>query len=170
MKLREEAREQYRALALALREIGVGWVVDEVEDVANRGKTVTFDDLPAEEIRLYEERVDREETKGIRGRRARANDEVGVPLGDSERLSLLADAANRLIQTSVRANAYVSDFAERNRLSSVVFEVPRPSATDTEPVVLDQIGSTREVPLVWASDLDEPLRVIENLLRGRVVD
>jgi hypothetical protein len=158
-----EAEEQYQQLATALRSVGAGWVIEEVEDLTSRGKTVAFGRLAPDERVRYEERLGRETDKGLTVRRAKATEDIGVPYEDGERLELLAEAADRVIQTSVRAHAYVAEFARQHDLQAVVFEDP--AGVDAAPS-----ASERAVPFIQSADVEESLQAMSALLRRRVVD
>lgn len=116
MKVGPEALQQYAELATALREVGAGWVVDEVEEVIARGKTVAFRDLPPAERARYQDRLSVETRKGLLVGRATAGDEIGVAYEPYERLTLLVDAADRVITATALSHAFVSRFAKEHQL------------------------------------------------------
>ena len=164
MKEGQEALSQYRELANALREIGIGWVVTEVEEVLIRGKEVAFRDLSADQQALYEIRLGEEASRGFRVGRARANDKIGVPYQPDERLALLVAATERVIDTSVRSKTYVSGFARRHDMHNVILE---------QPVGAD-VGATaperREMPMAVPKDEDERLNALTNFFNENVID
>ncbi len=110
---RRSCNVQYMEVATALREVGAGWVVDEVEEVIARGRAVAFRDLPHDEQARYEERLLAETRKGLAVGKVRAADEIGVAYGADERLTLLVEAAERVIVSSARSQAYVVEFVSR---------------------------------------------------------
>ena len=79
MKNGQEALLQYGQLASAMRDVGAGWVVDEVEEVIARGKTVAFRDLPEEEQARYAALLTAESRKGLSVGKAKAGDQPAPP-------------------------------------------------------------------------------------------
>jgi hypothetical protein len=164
MKRGQEALSQYAELATALAEVGMSWVVDDVEEVIARGKTVRFRDLSQDENILYERRLTEETSKGFSIGRAKAGDSIGVPYTPDERLTLLVDAAERVIITSERSHAYVKDFANRHNISSVVL---------VQPVGVDVVApmpERHEVSLVIPGDIEERLAALHRVLHDQVLD
>lgn len=164
MKEGRDALDQYAELAAALRQIGAGWVVDEVEDVIARGKTVPFRDLPRDEQRQYMIRLDEEARRGLSVGSAKANDEVGTAYRPDERLTLLVDAADRVIGVSLRSHAYINQFALHYGLRSLSLE---------EPAGQDAEASTevrRDIPIDVPVDAPERLAVLDRVLRDEVLE
>jgi hypothetical protein len=164
MKEGQEALSQYNELANALRQIGIGWVVAEVEEVLSRGKEVPFRDLSEDQQILYELRLDEEANRGFRVGRAKANDTIGVPYGPDERLALLVSATERVIDTSVRSKTYVSGFAIRHNMHEVILE---------QPVGADVAATNperREIPTAVPSDVDELLNALNAFFNEKVLD
>ena len=110
MKTGQEAITQYSELASALVQMGMDWIVTEVEEVISRGKTVPFRDLSERESALYEVRLSEEARRGLTVGRAKANDFIGMPYEPNERLALLVDAVERVIMTSELSYSYVSRY------------------------------------------------------------
>jgi hypothetical protein len=164
MKEGQEALSQYNELADALRQIGIGWVVAEVEDILSRGKEVPFRDLSEDQQLLYERRLNDETIRGFQVGKAKANDTIGVPYGPDERLALLVSATQRVIDTSVRSNTYVSAFAIRHNMHEVILE---------QPVGADIAATTperRAIPIAIRSDVDELLNALNAFFNERVLD
>lgn len=166
MKDGQEALSQYDELAEALRQLNMGWVVAEVEEVISRGKMVPFRDLSQDQQMLYEYRLSEEERKGFRIGRAKAGDMIGVPYRPEERLALLVSATERVVATSAQSYAYVSSFGTRHNLHDVILE---------QPVGADIAATSperREVSLSPPSDsdVDERLSALNSLLNENVLD
>jgi hypothetical protein len=164
MKEGQEALAQYNELANALREIGIGWVVTEVEEVLSRGKQVPFRDLSDDQQILFEHRLDEEVSKGFRVGRIKPGDTIGVPYAPDERLSLLVTATERVIDTSVRSQIYVSNFAIRHHMRDVILE--QPAGADTAATTPER----REMPTTVPDDIDERLRSLDTFLNENVLD
>jgi hypothetical protein len=164
MKEGQEALSQYNELANALREIGIGWVVAEVEEVLSRGKQVPFRDLSEDQQILYERRLDEEVSRGFRVGRVKAGDTIGVPYAPDERLSLLVAATERVIDTSVRSQVYVSNFAIRHDIHDVILE--QPAGADTAATTPER----REMPMTVPDNIDERRRSLDALLKENVLD
>jgi hypothetical protein len=164
MKEGQEALAQYNELANALREIGIGWIVTEVEEVLSRGKQVPFRDLSDDQQIPFERRLNEEVSKGFRVGRIKPGDTIGVPYAPDERLSLLVTATERVIDTSVRSQIYVSNFAIRHHMRDVILE--QPAGADTPATNPER----REMPTAVPDDTDERLRSLDTFLNENVLD
>jgi hypothetical protein len=162
VKQKQEARAQYLELASALRQVDVSWIVAEVEEVIARGKKVPFRNLSREESDLYESRLTEEIGRGIAVGRAKANDIIGVPYEDHERLALLVEAVERVIIASELALSYISQFAAQRGITSIQLESPmEESATST--------SSTRRVSLEMPKLTNERLSILRHVLNDEVL-
>jgi hypothetical protein len=164
MKRDQEALSQYTELAAALADVGMGWVVDELEEDITQGKAIQFRELSQDENMLYERRLTQEARKGFSIGRAKAGDSIGVPYAPEERLALLVDAAERVIITSERSHAYLKNFASRHNISAVVL---------LQPVGADILASApeqHEVSLAISEDIDERLAALHRILHDEVLD
>jgi hypothetical protein len=163
MKNGEEAVAQYSELASALVEIGLSWIISEVEEVSARGKAVPFRDLSEEQSRLYESRLSEETRGGLVVGRAREDDSIGIPYEPQERLALLVDAVERVVVTSERSYSYVSNFASRLGLNSVRLESPVGSYGSSD--VLEARNISTEPPTL----VNERLAILCHVLRDEVL-
>ncbi len=158
-----DATQQYEQLALALREIGAGWVAEEVIELVSRGKTVPLSSLSDEAEAVYRDRLSVESKKGLAVGRISKSDEVTIPYSPAERLALLVDATERVVTATARSHAYVTRFAAENELTGVRFEEPRGlDQTPSDPEL-------QEIPLLAPDDLEERLRGLTTLLTTRVL-
>jgi hypothetical protein len=164
MKEGQEALAQYNELANALREIGIGWIVAEVEEVLSRGKQVPFRDISEDQQILYERRLDAEVSKGFRVGRIKPGDTIGVPYAPDERLSFLVTATERVIDASVRSQIYVSNFAIQHNMHDVILE--QPAGADTTATTPER----REMPMTVPDDIDERRRSLNTFLNENVLD
>jgi hypothetical protein len=164
MKAGQQARDQYAELTTALRELGAGWIVDEVEELITLGRTVVFSDLPPDEKSRYRERLQSEARKGIPVGKARAADEIGLVYGPEEQLALLVNAAERAIVISARSHASVVEFASRHHLQGVTLR---------EPVVVEtaeRSSVAHELPMSSPQDVDRRLAALSHMLRSQVLE
>lgn len=157
MKQGDEASRQFEELAIALREIGAGWVVDEVVETAARGKTVLLSSLPEEQLSVFRDKLSVEDRKGLPVGRIGKADEAIVPFSEAERLAMLIDAADRVVTATADAHAYVVDFAESEGIASIRFEPPE-----------DQDDAATEGAR-WSIPLDPPIDLEDRLQRVHVV-
>jgi hypothetical protein len=163
MKSGQEAAAQYSELASALVQIGMSWIVEEVEEVISRGKAIPFRDLSEEESILYEGRLTEEARKGLVVGRAKASDSIGVPYEPHERLALLVDAVERAIMASELSYSYVSRFAARLGISSVRLENP----VDVG-IAANALGP-RIIPPTEPALVSERLAVLHHVLHDEVL-
>lgn len=163
MKVGQQAITQYSELAVALVEIGAGWIVTEVDEVSSRGKTVPFQDLSEEESALYESRANEEASRGLAVGRAKANDFIGVPYEPYERLAILVDAVERVVMTSELSHSYISNFAARLGINSVRLE--NPLGVDVAAVAAESYN----IPLAAPTLVNERLAILRHVLRDEVL-
>jgi hypothetical protein len=164
MKREQEAINQYSELTNALVQMGIGWIVTEVDEVISRGKAVLFRDLSDEQSLLYESRLSEEARWGLTIGRAKANDFIGVPYEPHERLALLVDAVERVVVTSELSKASLSRFASRLGISSVVLESP------IETDIAASAPEPRVIPLVGPALVNERLSILHHVLRDEVLE
>jgi hypothetical protein len=164
MKEGQEALAQYNELANALREIGIGWIVAEVEEVLSLGKKVPFQDLSEDQEISYKRRLDEEASRGFRVGRIKPGDTIGVPYAPDERLSLLVSATEKVIDTSVSSQVYVSKFAIRHNMHEVILE--QPAGADTAASTPER----REIPMTVPDDIDDRRRTLNAYLNENVLD
>jgi hypothetical protein len=159
VKQGQEAIAQYSELASALRQVNAGWIVTEVEEVIARGKTVPFRDLSREESALYENRLTEEMGRGVAVARAKANDIIGVPYEDHERLALLVDAVERVIVASELSHSYISKFAAQRAITSIHLESP----------VEENASGRRGISLEMPTLTNERLSILRHVLNDEVL-
>ncbi len=164
MKYEQAAVAQYQQLAEALRQVGAAWVLEEVEELLARGKTVPLRDLPQDEQEHYLERLAVETQKGFPVGSAKNADEVGLPYEPHERLALLVDATERVVIASARSYVSLSAFVAAHRLQGVT--LLRPAASDTAVTTNDVL----EIPMRAAAGVEEKLEALSELLRAQVLD
>lgn len=160
MKTAQDAAAQLIELADALREIGAGWVVDEIDDVVAQGKSVQLQELPRAEQSHYRERLSAESRKGLKVGRAAAGDEVSIAYTAEERLQLLVDGARRVLETTARSHGYISEFATTHELQVVTLEDP----AGLEETADGTDGSSREVRPGRANDIDQHVARLTRVL------
>jgi hypothetical protein len=158
LKEGDEAAQQFGELATALREIGAGWVVDEVVETAARGKTVLLASLPEEELSVFRDKLSAEDKKGLPVGRIGKGDEATVPYSAAERLAMLVDAADRVISATAEAHRYVVNFAAGEGFAAVRFELPEGLDTVAAP------GFPRAIALQVPQDLDTRVQLVRALL------
>lgn len=164
MKSEEEARTQYAELVSALEEIGVIWIVVEVEEFIARGKTVLFRELSEEDAVLYESRLQQESRGGLPVGRARADEPIGVPYSAYEQLSLLVAAAERVVIISEYSIAKISSFAAGLGINAIRLESP------VDPYATSAAASeVRSISLTPPSLVGERLSILHNVLYGEVL-
>jgi hypothetical protein len=159
MKHGQEALAQYSELAAALRQLNADWIVLEVEEVISRGKTVLFQDLSGDEHDLYESRLNEEIDRGNVVARARPRDTIGVPYEPHERLTLLVEAAERVIAVSELSRSYISEFTARYGINSIELETP------------EELGAARLRGIALAAPrlATERLSILRHVLRDEVL-
>lgn len=115
----EEARSAYEGIAGMLQEIGLKWVIDQVEESISRGKTVAIEadasefieDVPAGQRR---------------GRRQMQKFVTTQPFSDTERLLLLLDAIGRIMALP----QFEADVCKMLETDSVIFASEREGDDD----------------------------------------
>jgi hypothetical protein len=163
MKRGQEAMAQYSELVSALRQLDADWIVTEVEEVIAHGKTVPFRNLSREESALYEDRLIEEIDRGIPVARAKANDIIGVPYEAHERLALLTEAVERVVNASELSLSYVSGFAAHHGLDSI--ELEPPTGADTASGNLRR----RSISLGTPTLTNERLSILRHVLYDEVL-
>lgn len=163
MKRGQQAIEQYSELVSALRQLDADWIVSEVEEVIARGKTVPFRHLSREENLLYEDRLVEEIDRGIPVARAKANDIIGVPFEPHERLALLAEAVERVVNASELSLSYISGFAIQQGINSI--ELESPAGADTASGSL----RTGSISLGAPTLTNERLSILRHVLHDEVL-
>jgi hypothetical protein len=164
MKNGQEAQLQYAQLASAMRDVGAGWVVDEVEEVIARGKAIAFRDLPEEEQARYVALLTAESRKGLSVGKAKAGDQIGVAFEPDERLTLLVDATERVVTASALSHADIARFASEHGLQRVILE--EPAGVDT-PASAEE---PHEVPMAVPTDVEGRLTTLRRILRDEVLE